>query len=33
MTDSFADEHGNVVPATHYRLSAVFPLKMLNSDV
>lgn len=29
MTDSFADEHGNVVPATHYGLSADFPLELL----
>jgi uncharacterized protein YndB with AHSA1/START domain len=28
-TDSFADEHGNVVPATHYGMSADFPLEML----
>lgn len=28
-TDSFADEKGNVVPATHYGMSADFPLKML----
>ena len=29
FTDSFADEQGNVVPATHYGLSADFPLEML----
>jgi uncharacterized protein YndB with AHSA1/START domain len=28
-TDSFADEKGNVVPATHYGMSADFPLEML----
>ncbi len=28
-TDSFADEKGNVVPATHYGLSADHPLEML----
>jgi uncharacterized protein YndB with AHSA1/START domain len=28
-TDSFADEKGNVVPATHYGLSSDFPLEML----
>ena len=28
-TDSFADENGNVVPATHYGMSADFPLEML----
>lgn len=28
-TDSFADEHGNVVPATHYGMSSNFPLEML----
>lgn len=28
-TDSFADEEGNVVPATHYGMSADFPLEML----
>ena len=27
-TDSFADEHGNVVPASHYGLSAGFPLEL-----
>jgi uncharacterized protein YndB with AHSA1/START domain len=27
-TDSFADEDGNVVPATHYGMSADFPLEM-----
>lgn len=29
MTDSFADEQGNVVPATHYGMSIDFPLEML----
>ena len=28
-TDSFADEKGNVVPATAYGMSAAFPLEML----
>lgn len=28
-TDSFADKEGNVVPATHYGVSADFPLEML----
>jgi uncharacterized protein YndB with AHSA1/START domain len=28
MTDSFADENGNVVPATYYGMGAEFPLKM-----
>lgn len=28
-TDCFADEKGNVVPATHYGLSTKFPLEML----
>jgi uncharacterized protein YndB with AHSA1/START domain len=28
-TDSFADEEGNVVPATYYGMSADFPLEML----
>jgi uncharacterized protein YndB with AHSA1/START domain len=28
-TDSFADEEGNVVPATYYDMSADFPLEML----
>jgi len=28
-TDSFADEEGNVVPATHYGMSADYPLEML----
>jgi uncharacterized protein YndB with AHSA1/START domain len=27
-TDSFADENGNVVPATHYGMGADFPLEM-----
>ncbi|HET9915322.1 MAG TPA: SRPBCC domain-containing protein [Anaerolineales bacterium] len=29
FTDCFADENGNVVPATHYGLSLDFPLEML----
>lgn len=29
MTDHFADEHWNVVPATHYGMSADFPTEML----
>jgi uncharacterized protein YndB with AHSA1/START domain len=28
-TDSFADQEGNVVPATHYGMSPDFPLEML----
>ncbi len=28
-TDCFADERGNVVPATHYGMGADFPLEML----
>lgn len=28
-TDAFADEYGNVVPATHYGMSQDFPLEML----
>lgn len=28
-TDSFADEKGNVVPATHYGMGADFPLEMV----
>ena len=28
-TDSFADEKGNVVPATHYGMNAAFPLELL----
>ncbi|HXV19601.1 MAG TPA: SRPBCC domain-containing protein [Desulfuromonadales bacterium] len=28
-TDSFADAQGNVVPATHYGMSADFPLELL----
>ena len=28
-TDSFADREGNVVPATHYGMSADFPLELL----
>lgn len=27
-TDSFADQQGNVVPATHYGMGAEFPLEM-----
>jgi uncharacterized protein YndB with AHSA1/START domain/alpha-beta hydrolase superfamily lysophospholipase len=30
-TDSFADEQGNIVPATHYGMSADFPLEMLQT--
>jgi len=29
VTDSFADEHGNVVPASHYGMTGNFPLEML----
>ena len=29
FTDCFADEKGNVVPATHYGMSPYFPLEML----
>jgi uncharacterized protein YndB with AHSA1/START domain len=29
FTDSFADEKGNIVPATYYGMSADFPLEML----
>ena len=29
FTDSFADEKGNVVPATYYGMSSDFPLEML----
>jgi uncharacterized protein YndB with AHSA1/START domain len=28
-TDCFADENGNIVPATHYGMSADFPLELL----
>ena len=28
-TDSFADEHGNAVPASHYGMTGDFPLEML----
>jgi uncharacterized protein YndB with AHSA1/START domain len=28
MTDSFADEHGNVVPATYYGMTTEIPLEM-----
>ena len=29
FTDSFADENGNVIPATHYGFESDFPLEML----
>jgi uncharacterized protein YndB with AHSA1/START domain len=29
MTDSFADEDGNIVPASHYAMEGEFPLEML----
>lgn len=29
MTDSFADEDGNVVPASHYEMSGDWPLELL----
>jgi len=29
LTDSFADEHGNVVSATHYGMSEEFPMESL----
>ncbi len=29
MTDSFADEKGNIIHASHYRMSKDFPLEML----
>jgi len=29
VTDSFADENGNIVPATHYNMNANFPLEMM----
>ncbi len=29
MTDSFADEDGNIVPASHYAMEGDFPLEML----
>jgi uncharacterized protein YndB with AHSA1/START domain len=29
FTDSFADEHGKAVPATHYGMSEAYPLEML----
>jgi len=29
FTDSFADEQGNVVPATYYGMNADYPLEML----
>lgn len=29
MTDSFADEHGNVVPGSHYGMTGDFPLELL----
>ena len=28
-TDSFADEKGNIVPATYYGMNASFPLELL----
>ena len=28
VTDSFADEKGNVVPASHYGLTGEFPLEL-----
>jgi uncharacterized protein YndB with AHSA1/START domain len=28
ITDSFADEHGNVVPAAHYGMEGEFPLEL-----
>jgi uncharacterized protein YndB with AHSA1/START domain len=28
-TDSFADEHGNVVPASHYGMEGEFPLELI----
>lgn len=31
FTDCFADERGNVVPATHYGMSSDFPLEMVVS--
>jgi uncharacterized protein YndB with AHSA1/START domain len=31
VTDSFADEHGNVVPASHYDMGEDFPLELLIS--
>jgi uncharacterized protein YndB with AHSA1/START domain len=33
MTDSFADERGNVVPAAHYGMVSDFPLEMLITVV
>ena len=29
FTDSFADEHGNIVPASHYSMTGDFPLELL----
>jgi uncharacterized protein YndB with AHSA1/START domain len=29
MTDSFADQEGNIVPASHYGMSGEWPLEML----
>ena len=29
VTDSFADEHGNAVPASHYGMEGEFPLELL----
>jgi uncharacterized protein YndB with AHSA1/START domain len=31
FTDSFADENGNVVPASHYNMPGKFPLEMVVS--
>ena len=28
ITDSFADEHGNIVPASHYGIESAFPLEL-----
>jgi uncharacterized protein YndB with AHSA1/START domain len=28
ITDSFADEHGNIVPASHYGIGTEFPLEL-----
>lgn len=33
MTDSFADEQGNVVPATHYGMSPEFQMEMLITAI
>lgn len=29
ITDSFADEHGNIVPASHYGMTSDYPLELL----